>query len=71
VYENRPHPETGAVLPPARESGYVVFDVPGLRTGSGPRGLNRLVIDFGTGSIYYTNNHYYSFYPVDLAPTGE
>jgi guanyl-specific ribonuclease Sa len=65
-YDNVPHKITGAVLPPASVLGYTTFDVPGLNTGQGPRGLNRLVIDFGSGAIYYTNTHYASFYVVDL-----
>jgi hypothetical protein len=28
----------------------------------------RLIIDNGTGAMYYTNNHYESFYPVTVAP---
>jgi guanyl-specific ribonuclease Sa len=65
-YDNVPHKVTGAVLPPASALGYTTYDVPGLNTGQGPRGLNRLVIDFGSGAIYYTNTHYASFYVVDL-----
>jgi guanyl-specific ribonuclease Sa len=67
VYQNYPHPRTGAVLP-SSAVGYIVFDVPGLGTG---RGVRRLVIDAGTGAIYYTNNHYLSFYPLKLNPRGE
>ena len=67
VYENRPDPETGAVLPPGT-SGYEAFDVPGLGTG---RGVGRIVIDAGTGAIYYTNNHYRSFYAIKLNPRSE
>jgi len=31
----------------------------------------RLIIDNGTGAMYYTNNHYESFYPVTVAPPRE
>jgi hypothetical protein len=63
-YLNRPHFATGAVLPPASALGYTAYDVPGFSAG---RGVNRLVVDNGTGAIYYTNNHYYSFYAVQLS----
>jgi hypothetical protein len=66
-YYNRPHFITGAVLPPSAQ-GYTAYDVLGFGAG---RGVNRLVVDKGTGAIYYTNNHYYSFYPVQLHPPGE
>ena len=61
-YDNYPHQITGAVLPPSVQ-GYTTYDVLGFGTG---RGVNRLVVDNGTGAIYYTNTHYYSFYPVQL-----
>jgi hypothetical protein len=67
LYKNYPHPITGAVLPPSAQ-GYTAYDVPGSGAG---RGVNRLVVDNGTGAIYYTNTHYYSFYPVQLHPRGE
>jgi hypothetical protein len=67
VYKNYPHPETGAVLP-SSTAGYIAFDVPGLGAG---RGVGRLVIDAATAAIYYTNNHYLSFYPLKLNPRGE
>jgi hypothetical protein len=67
AYENRPHYETGAVLPPGT-SGYIAFDVPGLGAG---RGVGRIVIDAGIGAMYYTNNHYRSFYRLNLNPRGE
>jgi hypothetical protein len=65
-YKNLPDKVTGAVLPPASAAGYITFDVPGLNTGQGSRGLNRLVIDLGTSTIYYTNTHYSSFYAVNI-----
>lgn len=39
--------------------------------GADRRGLNRLVRDDGSGAIYYTNNHYRSFYPVDVVSGGK
>lgn len=66
-YRNLPHDITGAVLPPSAV-GYTAYDVPGFGSN---RGLNRLLVDEGTGAIYYTNNHYYSFYPIQLNPAGE
>jgi hypothetical protein len=66
-YQNLPHLVTGAVLPESAE-GYTAYDVPGLGAG---RGEGRLLKDNGTGAIYYTNNHYYSFYPVDMVVDGE
>jgi hypothetical protein len=67
TYENRPDPTTGAVLP-ASAAGYIAFDVPGI--GTGRRGAGRLVVDIGSGAIYYTRNHYLSFYPLRLNPAG-
>jgi hypothetical protein len=67
AYENRPHYETGAVLPPS-VNGYIAFDVPGLGAG---RGVGRIVIDAGIGAMYYTNNHYRSFYRLNLNPRSE
>jgi hypothetical protein len=66
-YRNLPHQVTGAALPESA-AGYTAYDVPGSGAG---RGAGRLVIDQGTRAIYYTNNHYYSFYPVDLIPGGK
>ena len=61
AYQNLPHNDTGAQLPPAT-SGYTTYDVgPPDQTD---RGLNRLVRDNGTGAMYYTNNHYASFYAI-------
>ena len=66
-YRNLPHNITGAVLP-ASAAGYVAYDVPGL---GARRGVGRLLIENGTGAIYYTNNHYYSFYAIHLHPNAE
>jgi guanyl-specific ribonuclease Sa len=63
-YRNLPNFATGAVLPPPSSAGYTAYDVPGFGAG---RGVHRLVIDSGTGAIYYTSNHYYSFYAVQLS----
>ncbi len=54
--------QAGAVLPPST-AGYTAYDVPGLGAG---RGEGRLLVDNATEAIYYTNNHYYSFYAVQL-----
>ncbi len=66
-YGNLPHHVTGAVLPESTAS-YTAYDVPGLGAG---RGEGRLLVDNATGAIYYTNNHYLSFYPIQLHPRGE
>ena len=63
-YDNYPHPATGAVLPPSK-LGYLAVDVP----NSDPdRGETRLVIDRSTGTIFYSNTHYRSFFPIRLNP---
>ncbi len=62
VYQNRPDSITGAVLPPSTV-GYVAYDVPGLSSG---RGEGRIIVDQGTGEMYYTNNHYLSFYHIEV-----
>jgi hypothetical protein len=67
AYRNLPHDVTGAVLPES-SAGYTAYDVRGLGAG---RGEGRLLIDNGTGAIYYTNNHYYSFFPVQLHSRGD
>ena len=61
-YGNLPHHVTGAVLPEST-AGYTAYDVPGLDAG---RGEGRLLIDNATRAIYYTNNHYQSFYSVQV-----
>jgi hypothetical protein len=66
-YANLPHQDTGAVLP-ASTAGYTAYDVPGLGTG---RGEGRLVVDKATGATYYTNNHYQSFYAIQIHQHGE
>ncbi len=63
-YDNIPHRLTGARLPNSPH-GYVVFDVPTPGLG---RGVLRLIVERKTTAIYYTNNHYQSFYPVKLNP---
>ena len=63
-YDNIPHRSTGARLPNS-PNGYVVFDVPAPGLG---RGVLRLIVERKTTAIYYTNNHYQSFYPVRLNP---
>jgi hypothetical protein len=56
-YQNRPDPITGAALPPST-NGYNAYDV-------GPKsGKRRLLVDRATGQMYYTNNHYKSFWPL-------
>jgi len=59
-YNNYPDRETGAVLPPSA-TGYLSFPV-----GSRYVSAKRLVIDTSTGAVYYTNNHYRSFYHFNL-----
>jgi hypothetical protein len=56
-YRNRPDPVTGAALP-FSPGGYNAYDV-------GPKsGKKRLLVDRVTGQMYYTNNHYKSFWLV-------
>jgi hypothetical protein len=62
LYQNRPDDITGAVLPPSA-AGYMAYDVPGFGSG---RGRGRIIIDNATGEMYYTNNHYLSFYHIEL-----
>ncbi len=65
-YENRPSNETGAVLP-ASTGNYRGLTV---RTPSiFDRGERRLIIDFSNGDMYYTNNHYRSFYRFHIVPS--
>jgi hypothetical protein len=63
-YDNIPHQATDAVLPPS-SAGYLAVDVPGV---GGDRGEGRLIVERSTATIYYTNTHYKSFYPVKLNP---
>jgi|GEM_PF-4039393 len=67
AYRNLPHYITGAILPESA-AGYTAYDVPGLSADSGE---GRLLVDNATGTIYYTNNHYFSFYPIKLHEKGE
>lgn len=65
-YENYPHPETKAVLPdsPGNYKEYTV------RTPNKfNRAERRLVIDWSNGNMYYSNNHYKSFYRFRIVPT--
>jgi hypothetical protein len=56
-YRNRPDPITDAALPSSVE-GYRAYDI-------GPRsGTQRLLVDKGTRQMYYTNNHYKSFWVI-------
>ena len=64
AYENRPSDNTGAMLP-SSNVGYTVFDVPGSVGGRGPA---RLIFENSGNGIYYTRNHYDSFYPVAINP---
>jgi guanyl-specific ribonuclease Sa len=64
-YQNLPDRATGAVLPPST-TGYTTYGIKGAGPG---RGEARMLIDKSTGAVYYTSNHYKSFYPVLVAPT--
>lgn len=66
-YANLPHRVTGAVLP-STTAGYTAYDIPGLGSG---RGEGMLVIENARGAPYYTNNHYYSFYAIQMNQGGE
>jgi len=56
--------KTGAVLPPSPK-GYTAFDA----FGTEPRGPYRIIINNGTGEVFYTNNHYDSYWRiVDVTP---
>lgn len=55
VYRNIPDPSTGAALPTSN-GGYLTYYI-GPKTGK-----KRLLVDTGTGQMYYTNNHYLSFW---------
>lgn len=64
-YENTPSSNTGAQLPPS-SAGYEVFDVPGV-PGRAARGQGRIVVEMTpNGGVYYTNNHYDSFYKLTI-----
>lgn len=62
VYRNDPDGTTGAVLPPSAV-GYTAYDVLGFGRG---RGVHRIIVDNGTEEKYYTNNHYLSFYHIEV-----
>jgi hypothetical protein len=66
-YENLPDKTTGAILP-LSATGYTAYDVKGAGPG---RGLGRILVDKSTGAMYYTKNHYGSFYPVIVAPASK
>lgn len=59
VYDNKPHPTTGAILP-ASSFVYVTFDA----LVSKPRSAHRIIIENQIHRVYYTNNHYKSFYQI-------
>ncbi len=65
-YKNYPHPKTGAVLPdsPGNYKEYTVR-TPGIFD----RGERRLIIDWSSGNMYYTNKHYRSFYRLHIVPS--
>lgn len=65
-YENRVDRKTGAILP-AGIGGYTTYYV---RKPAASPGDARIVMDRAR-NIYYTNNHYKSFYPVDVRITPE
>ena len=60
-YKNRRNRDTAAILPPS-VGGYTTYYV--RKPGAIP-GDSRIVMD-SAQNIYYTNNHYKSFYPVDI-----
>ena len=57
-YQNFPHKDTGAVLPPA-VIGHRSYNV---ATTPSARGEGRLLIDGSIDRMYYTSQHYRSFY---------
>lgn len=60
-YRNDPDETTGAVLPQSA-AGYSAYDVP---SDAPRRGARRLLVDKGTGQMYYTGDHYHSFIRVN------
>ena len=64
-YRNLPHFRTGAILPPAL-IGYRAYNV---SLSAAARGTGRLLIDGSIERMYYTSNHYLSFYRVHIRPT--
>jgi len=63
-YQNLPHDITGEQLP-ASTNGYTSYTVPSFGPG---KGTTRFVVENGADAIYYSSNHYQSFYPVTLSP---
>ena len=59
-FRNLPHKDTGAMMPPA-VVGYKAYDV---ITAPPDRGEGRLLIDGSLDRMYYTNQHYKSFFRV-------
>ena len=60
-YANRTNKTTGAALPDSA-AGYLTYYI-GPKTGK-----KRLLIDRATGQMYYTNNHYLSFWAIFRLP---
>lgn len=64
-YRNLPDADTGAQLPQSA-AGYTAYDVP---PSSGTKGNPyRVIVDRGTGAMYYTDDHYHSFIPIHIEP---
>ncbi len=60
-YQNLPDKDTGAQLPACgHERGYESFKIPGS--------IDQRILIGGRGQYFYTNNHYKSFYPIDVIP---
>ena len=64
VYENRTDPKTGARLPCDGET-YTTYDVV---NGFLHKYSDQRLIISNTGTVYYTNTHYRSFYPTQGPP---
>jgi len=61
LYFNTPSITTGAILP---SGNYTVYDL----ARYGRLSQSRLIVDLSANMFYYTNNHYDSFYRVDVLP---
>ena len=61
-YKNLPSFNTGARLPTS-STGYVTYYVPPDPSGSD---MSRIVVEVGTGRMYYTGDHYDSFIPINI-----